>query len=97
MTRAQINDTLLQIANLEGQIKVHEDTIEQLSVDLEYAVFQDISKNNLDEGDLREINSMRSSYMVTSYPPPAAKRLLASRRPRASTSTRRTWHTTHNP
>ena len=84
MTRAQINDTLLQIANLEGQIKVHEDTIEQLSVDLEYAVFQDISKNNLDEGDLREINSMRTSYMVASYQLTACRKRIVSLKKAAS-------------
>lgn len=67
MTRAQINDTLLQIANLEGQIKVHEDTIEQLSADLECLVFYTVNKNSLDGGDLREINSMRSEHMVASY------------------------------
>lgn len=78
MTRAQINDTLLQIANLEGQIKVHEDTIEQLSVDLEYAVFQDISKNNLDEGDLNKLNGMRSAYMVTSYQLTACRKKIIS-------------------
>lgn len=54
MTRAQINDTLLQIANLEGQIKVYEDTIEQLSADLECLVFYTVDKNSLDGGDLDE-------------------------------------------
>lgn len=66
MTRAQINDTLLQIANLEGRIEVYEDTIETIDSNVEYTVLQSISKDKLDAGDLETLNGYRTS-MVTSH------------------------------
>lgn len=67
MTRAQINDALLQIANLEGRIEVYEDTIETIDSNVEYTVLQSISKDKLDAGDLETLNGYRTSYMVTSH------------------------------
>lgn len=67
MTIGQINDVLLQIAKLDGQINVHEENIEQIKADLEYITLQDFEKNSLDESDLKEINKMRTDYMIITY------------------------------
>lgn len=67
MTTKQINDILLQIANYEGQIKVHEDRIEQITADVEYITLQDFEKDKLDTSDLEKINSLRFDYMTTAY------------------------------
>ena len=67
MTTKQINDILLQIANYDGQIKVHEDRIEQITADVEYITLQDFEKDKLDTSDLEKINSLRFDYMTTAY------------------------------
>lgn len=67
MTTKQINDTLLQIANYEGQINVHNEHTERITADIEAIMLYDISKDKLDMSDLEELNLLRSEYHLESY------------------------------
>lgn len=67
MTTKQINDILLQIENLRGQISVHEESIERITADVEYVTLQDFEKDKLDTSDLEKINALRFDYMTTVY------------------------------